>query len=117
MKWPDVGFIWRVSRWGGSVDWDHASQIPNGVATLCRNARFRAESVATRFGRKHSMALALPPVVLPITKAIFTPGSVPNQGIATSTLTSTTGLVAGQPIVVAGVNVVPYNGNWIILSV
>lgn len=57
MPW-DCKFNHKVERWGGGVDWDDPTVIPNGVAVTCRNSRFRAESVATRFGLTHSMIAA-----------------------------------------------------------
>lgn len=49
---------WKITRWGGEADWDDVTQIPNGLALKARNARFRAESVACRFGRKNTMSYA-----------------------------------------------------------
>lgn len=49
-------FQHAVSRWGGGVDWDNPTQIPNGVAVVCKNTRFRAESPGTRYGRQHTMS-------------------------------------------------------------
>lgn len=45
-------------RLGGSADYDAPVQIPMGLATICRNMRFRKESVRTRDGYLHTMSYA-----------------------------------------------------------
>lgn len=57
-NWPGMRHQYPIQRWGGSVDWDDETQIPNGVGIVVKNNRFRAESPATRYGRKHSMTYA-----------------------------------------------------------
>jgi hypothetical protein len=55
MNWPGLKHQHAVERWGGSVDWDDETRIPNGVAVKSLNSRFRAESPGTRYGRRHTM--------------------------------------------------------------
>ena len=45
----------RIARFGGGVDWDDPTQIPVGLAAVCKNSSWRAESVFTRYGLRHSM--------------------------------------------------------------
>ena len=47
----------RILRFGGQVDWDDAIQIPNGLAIVCQNMAFCAESVKTRWGLRFAMQL------------------------------------------------------------
>jgi hypothetical protein len=47
-----------VGRWNGQVDYDNPTKLPNGVAILCKNMKFKPDSVATRFGTRHSMQYA-----------------------------------------------------------
>lgn len=44
-----------IKRFGGSADWDDPSQIPLGLAVVCKNCRFKVEGVGTRFGSAHTM--------------------------------------------------------------
>lgn len=43
-------------RLGGCADYDNESQIPMGLAVVCRNMRFRKESVRCRDGYLHTMS-------------------------------------------------------------
>lgn len=47
-----------IERFGGGVAWDDPTLTPNGLANVCRNSRFRARSIATRYGRRHTMTYA-----------------------------------------------------------
>ena len=47
----------RILRFGGQVDWDDAIQIPNGLALVCQNMQFLAESVKVRWGMRFAMQL------------------------------------------------------------
>jgi len=47
----------RTLRFGGQVDWDDPVQIPNGLAILCQNMQFLAESVKTRWGLRAAASL------------------------------------------------------------
>ena len=45
----------RTLRMGGQVDWDDPIQIPNGLAIVCQNMQFLAESVKVRWGMRNAM--------------------------------------------------------------
>jgi hypothetical protein len=45
----------RTLRFGGQVDWDDPIQIPNGLALVCQNMQFLAESVKVRWGMRFAM--------------------------------------------------------------
>ena len=45
----------KTVRMGGQVDWDDASIIPNGLAIICQNMQFLAESVKGRWGMRTAM--------------------------------------------------------------
>jgi hypothetical protein len=47
----------RILRFGGQVDWDDPIQIPNGLAIVCQNMQFLAESVKVRWGLRFAMQL------------------------------------------------------------
>lgn len=47
----------KVLRFGGQIDWDDPVQIPNGLAILCQNMSFLAESVKTRWGLRATAQL------------------------------------------------------------
>jgi hypothetical protein len=44
---------------GGLANYDDATQIPMGLATVCRNMRFRKRSPRTRDGYQHTMSYAI----------------------------------------------------------
>lgn len=46
---------YKISRMGGGVDWDSSVQLPNGIAAICKNSRWLAESVVTRYGQQTTM--------------------------------------------------------------
>ena len=46
----------RVLRMGGQCDWDDPIQIPNGLALICQNMAFLAESVKSRWGMQIAAA-------------------------------------------------------------
>lgn len=45
----------RTLRYGGQIDWDDPIQIPNGLAIVCQNMQFLAESVKMRWGMQFAM--------------------------------------------------------------
>ena len=48
---------------GGGADYDDPTQIPMGLAPVCRNMRFRRRSVRTRDGYLHTMSYTIDPTV------------------------------------------------------
>lgn len=48
----------KTLRFGGQCDWDDPVVIPNGLAIVCQNMQFLAESVKGRWGQRIAMALA-----------------------------------------------------------
>src|SRR5580704_13124660 len=46
---------------GGGADYDNATMIPMGRATICRNMRFRRRSVRVRDGYSHTMSYEIEP--------------------------------------------------------
>ena len=46
---------------GGGADYDNPTMIPMGLATVCRNMRFRRRSVRTRDGYSHTMSYEIEP--------------------------------------------------------
>lgn len=55
MNWEGLQ-PYKIARWGGGADWDDPTQLPNGIAAICLNSRFLAESVATRYGQRPSFS-------------------------------------------------------------
>ena len=103
---------------GGLANYDDPTQIPQGLATVCQNARFRKRSPRTRDGYLHTMSYALPEPPATTILSVYVPYfslKLGSQIIAS--LASTAGFTVGATIVVAGSSNPAFDGTWTITGV
>jgi hypothetical protein len=104
---------------GGLANYDDESQIPQGLATVVRNTRFRKRSPRTRDGYLHTMSYVPPAIAAETTiqsvKTVFSLQHLQLSAIAL--VGSSQGFTVGSQITVAGCSNPIFDGTWTLTGV